>query len=68
MAISILLVSIVPNPRVDVIVVVAGRVGYPLHRFLALSSVGKVVQSMAFLYVALWNLSVITSWFQLGQS
>ena len=61
MAITILAVSIIPNPFVDVIGIVAGRKGYPVRRFLIFSAVGKVVQSIAFVYLALWNLSLLSS-------
>ena len=42
MAITILAVSIIPNPFVDVIGIVAGRKGYPVWRFLAYSAIGNV--------------------------
>ena len=67
MALTILAVSIIPNPFVDVIGVVVGRVGYPVKRFLAYSILGKVVQSIAFVYLALWNISLLSSWLGLGQ-
>lgn len=66
MAATILAVSIIPNPFVDAIGIVAGRLGYPLRLFLAYSIVGKVAQSIVFVYVALWNLSLIGSWLDLG--
>ena len=61
MAVTILAVSIIPNPFVDVIGIVAGRKGYPVRRFLAYSAIGKVVQSIVFVYLALWNLSLLSS-------
>ena len=67
MAVTILAISIIPNPFVDVIGIVAGRVGYPVGRFLAYSMAGKVVQSIAFVYLALWNLSLLSSLTGIGQ-
>ena len=66
MAATILAVSIIPNPFVDAIGIVAGRLGYPLRLFLVYSIVGKVAQSIVFVYVALWNISLLSSWFDLG--
>ena len=66
MTVSIIAISIVPSPFVDVIGVVAGRMGYPVGRFLAYSAVGKVIQSIAFVYLALWNLSLVGPWLGLG--
>ena len=62
MAVSILAVSIIPNPFVDVIGIIAGRLGYPLVSFLVYSVIGKVLQSIVFVYLALWNISLIGSW------
>ena len=67
MAISILAISIIPNPFVDATGIVAGRVGYPVGRFLAYSMAGKVVQSIVFVYLALWNLSLLSSLTGIGQ-
>ena len=61
MAVTILAVSIIPNPFVDVIGIIAGRMGYPLGKFLTYSAVGKVIQSTVFVYLALWNLSLLSS-------
>ena len=46
--------------------IIAGRLGYPVRRFLVYSIVGKVVQSIAFVYLALWNISLVSSWAGLG--
>ncbi len=62
MAPTLLAVSIIPNPFVDVIGIVAGRMGYPLKLFLAYSIIGKVVQSILFVYIALWNISLLSNW------
>ncbi len=62
MAATILVVSIIPNPFVDAIGIVAGRIGYPLRLFLAYSMIGKVIQSIVFVYVAIWNVSLVMSW------
>ena len=61
----ILVFSIVPNPFVDVIGIIAGRNGYSVGRFLVYSIVGKVVQSIVLVYAALWNLSLIAGWLNL---
>ena len=66
MAATVLAVSIIPSPFVDTIGIVAGRLGYPLRLFLAYSIVGKVIQSIVFVYLALWNISLISSWTGLG--
>ena len=62
MAPTILVVSIIPNPFVDAIGIVAGRLGYPVRSFLVYSIIGKVVQSIIFVYLAVWNMSLISSW------
>ena len=66
MGATVLALSIVPNPFIDVIGVVAGRLGYPVRLFLAYAIVGKVAQSIVFVYLALWNISLISSWTGLG--
>jgi uncharacterized membrane protein YdjX (TVP38/TMEM64 family) len=66
MAASILIISIVPNPFVDGVGIVAGRLGYPLHRFPLWSIIGKVVQSIAYVYLVLWNISLVSSWLGLA--
>ena len=65
MGITILLVSVIPNPFVDVIGIVAGRMGYPVGRFLAYSIVGKVAQSIVLVYLALWNIALVGGWLNL---
>ena len=62
MGITVLLVSVIPNPFVDVIGIVAGRTGYPVGRFLAYSIVGKVAQSIVLVYLALWNIDLVSGW------
>ena len=66
MAGTILAISIIPNPFVDTVGIIAGRLGYPVRRFLVYSIVGKVVQSIAFVYLALWNISLVSSWTGIG--
>ena len=66
MAATILAASIIPDPFVDVIGIVAGRMAYPIGLFLAYSTVGKVIQSILFVHIALWNLSLLSSWLNLG--
>ena len=65
-AVTILAISIIPNPFVDTVGIIAGRLGYPMHLFLAYSIVGKVIQSIALVYIALWNISLIGSGVGLG--
>ncbi|MFC1935394.1 VTT domain-containing protein [Chloroflexota bacterium] len=65
MAPTLLAVSIIPNPFVDVIGIVAGRAGYPVKLFLTYSIIGKVIQSIAFVYIALWNISLLSNWIDL---
>ena len=67
MALTLLAVSIIPNPFVDVIGVIAGRMGYPMGKFLIYSAIGKVVQSIFFVYLVLWNLSLFSSLTGIGQ-
>jgi len=59
----ILALNIVPNPFVDVIGIIAGRAGYPVHLFLTYSIIGRVIQCIVIVYVALWNISLISAWF-----
>ena len=66
MEITILAVSIIPNPFVDAVGIVAGGLGYPMRQFLIYSIIGKVVQSIAFVYLALWNISLVSRWVGLG--
>ena len=66
MALSLLAISIIPNPFVDAVGIIAGRLGYPVRRFLVYSIIGKVVQSIVIVYVALWNISLISSWIGVG--
>ncbi len=63
---TILAASIIPNPFVDAVGIVAGRLRYPVPLFLAYSIVGKVAQSIVLVYLALWNLSLFGSWLNLG--
>ena len=62
MGVTLMVVSIIPNPFVDAIGIVAGRMGYPLRLFLVYSIIGKIAQSIVFVYVALWNISLVGSW------
>ena len=66
MAVTLLTISIIPNPFVDVVGIIAGRLGYPVRLFLVYSIIGKVVQSIVIVYLALWNLSLFSSWVGLG--
>ena len=59
MATSIFTFSLTPSPMIDVIGIAAGRAGYPLSRFLALAAAGKVLQSIAVVYAALWGIEFV---------
>ena len=61
MTFTLVLSSIVPNPFVDVVSIMAGRNRYPLYLFLSFTIIGKVIHSVAFVYLVLWNLSLFTS-------
>jgi len=63
---TLLVLSAFPNPFVDALSIIAGRMGYPIRSFLAYSMIGKVVQSFVVVYVALWNVSLVSSWIGLG--
>ncbi len=66
MGLTILAISIIPSPLVDTIAIVAGRLGYPLKRFLFFAITGKVIQCFIIVYLALWNYSLISSWLGLS--
>ncbi len=65
MAPTLLAISIIPNPFVDVTGIIAGRIGYPMKLFLAFTIIGKVVQAIVFVYIALWNISLLSNWIDL---
>ena len=62
MGLTVLVGNAVPNPLVDVISIIAGRLRYSLSKFLGYAMAGKVVQSRLVVYVALWNISLISAW------
>ena len=66
MGLTVLLGNAIPNPLVDAISILAGRLRYSLSRFLAYAIAGKVVQSIVVVYVALWNISLVRSWVGMG--
>ena len=66
MGLTIFAISIIPSPLVDTIAIVAGRLGYPLKRFLFFAIIGKVIQCFIIVYLALWNYSLISSWLGLS--
>ena len=66
MGLAILLGNAIPNPLVDAISIVAGRVRYSPTRFLAYAIIGKVPQSIVLVYVALWNIHLVSSWVRIG--
>ena len=62
MGLTVLVGNAIPNPLVDVISIVAGRLRYSLSKFLAYAMAVKVLQSILVVYVALWNISLISAW------
>lgn len=66
MGLAVLLGNLIPNPLVDAVSIMAGRVRYSLSKFLVYAIAGKVVQSTALVYLALWNIALVRSWLGLG--
>ena len=66
MGIIILAASIIPNPFVDFIGILAGRLVYPVQRFLVFTIIGKVIQCVGIVYLAIWNASLVSSWLNTG--
>ena len=66
MCLTILVISIIPNPFVDFIGIIAGRLRYPVGLFLTYSIIGKVIQCIAVVFIVRWNLSLIGSVLGLG--
>ncbi len=66
MGLMVLLVSTIPNPFVDVIGIVAGRARYAIGRYLAFTTVGKVIQNLVLVSMVLWNVSLFSHWIDVG--
>ena len=49
-SITILVLSFIPNPLVDVAGMTAGALKLPVHRFLIWASIGKILKMMMFAY------------------
>ena len=49
-ALVIFLVSVIPNPVVDVVGIAAGATRFPLHRFLVIVLAGKILKGIAVAY------------------
>lgn len=60
MGLTLLALYLVPSPFMDAAGIVAGRMGYPALRFLAYAVVGKIIQSIIFVYLVIWNISLIS--------
>ncbi|MBM3935358.1 MAG: VTT domain-containing protein, partial [SAR202 cluster bacterium] len=58
---TIFVVSLIPNPFVDAHGILAGRLGVPLKQYLVYSIIGKIIQSVVLVYLALWNISLVKS-------
>ena len=54
--------AIIPNPLFDVIGIVAGSIGYPIKRFLALVFVAKAIKSTGIAYVCFWGIGWLENW------
>ena len=66
MGVAVLAMYAIPNPFMDATSILAGRLRYPLPLFLTYTLVGKVVQSVLFVYLVLWNISLVSSGAGLG--
>ena len=62
MGATLLAMYTIPSPFMDAAGILAGRLRYPLPLFLTYSLIGKVVQSIVFVYLVLWNVSLFNSW------
>ena len=56
MGATLMVLYIVPSPFMDA----AGRMRYPVLRFLAYSVIGKIIQPIIFVYLVIWNISLIS--------
>jgi membrane protein YqaA with SNARE-associated domain len=55
----IFLVSIIPNPVFDIVGIAAGGLRYPVHRFLAIVFVGKVIKGTLIAYACYYGYSIL---------
>lgn len=62
MALTIIGVSIIPNPFIDFVGIIAGRMCYPVRSFLVYSVLGKTVRASLIAYGAAWGLPLMSSW------
>lgn len=56
---TVLAVSIIPNPFVDFVGLVAGRLCYPVGPFLAYTMLGKTLRATAIAYAAAWGIAFL---------
>ena len=62
-SIVIFLISLVPNPFVDIAGFIAGVLRYPIWKFLIFCMLGKTLRSIVFALAGYWGLNwVINSW------
>jgi len=67
MALTILTVSIIPNPFVDFVGIIAGRLCYPIPSFLTYTIIGKTVRAVLLAYAAAWGLPLLAGgWIGFG--
>lgn len=57
--ITILVLSVVPNPLFDLAGIAAGTLHYPLWRFLAICWVGKSIKTTLIAFAGAWSLDAI---------
>jgi membrane protein YqaA with SNARE-associated domain len=57
--ITILLLSIIPNPLFDLAGIAAGTLGYPLRRFLAICWVGKTIKTAIVAWAGAQSITMI---------
>jgi membrane protein YqaA with SNARE-associated domain len=58
-ALVIFAVSVVPNPLFDVVGIAAGAVRFPLHRFLAIVLVGKLLKGIMVAYTCHYGITLL---------
>jgi len=58
-ALVIFVVSVVPNPLFDVVGIAAGAVRFPLHRFLAVVLVGKLLKGIMVAYTCHYGVTLL---------
>lgn len=59
MGLTVIAVSIIPNPFVDFVGLIAGRLCYPVGAFLAYTVVGKTVRGVLLAYLFSWGVPAL---------